>query len=954
MSNAGWQSLAIGPEGNIYPSPALIGEERLKAGHLSQTIKKVWRESEICKMVRKATLADSDEYSENPLKFLIGGGDIDHSYINSGRLTGADPYLDIYNNIAFQVLAKQVDMTEDSGRVAFLARMGERLYQCGEDMGEVVCTHSNCVLSLPGKDGHTLVRNFYSAAAQTPNEEIFNPVHYKEPEISHIPEDARIRSYGCGSPVADADLRAGETVADFGCGTGIECFIAAKKVGRDGRVYGIDMADAMLNIANRAGEKVSQNLGYENVEFKKALLEDTKLKPDSVDVVISNCVINLSPDKRKTFNEIFRILKPAGRLIISDIAYDDQIPLDVKYNEKLRGECIGGAFKQSELFGLLNDIGFEASNMIRRFLYRVVAGYNFYSVTYAAQKPASAHSQEIIYSGPFAAIVTEDGQIIGRGKKTSVNNAANFSNFDSVFMLDRQGNITNLERQNTCCCFMPPSAEQIKSESKIPSGCMVCGTEIVYSQHSSKAKCYYCGNETFTNTRCVQEHFVCDKCHAEDAISVIKKVCLGSDERDMLTLMQQIRSHPGFPMHGPEHHAMVPAIILTAYRNITGKLTDRQILTAVERGKTIVGGSCAFLGICGAATGAGIALSIVLESDPYKAKQRQQVQRFTAEILNSIANYRAARCCQRDCWLALKEVSRLSEEYFGIRLPAEIEFHCRQYKTNKECIYNACPLWSPEEAMNSTSAKKPKFSIIIPVLNEYDQINTTIKHLRKIGAESDTCEIIVVDGDPQCSTIKTIEDDSVRTITSAKGRGCQMNAGAEIAKGDVILFLHADTALPDGAIEKISRVLENEKYVGGAFNLGIDSNRIFLKCIAARANLRSRLSRIPYGDQAVFMRKTCFEDTGRFKEVPLMEDVDLMRRIKKRGDKVFILPDKVMTSARRWETEGALYTTIRNQILVRLYYLGVGPDKLSKFYKICSNGMVKRKSKTKDKKSHVR
>ena len=89
---------------------------------------------------------------------------------------------------------------------------------------------------------------------------------------------------------------------------------------------------------------------------------------------------------------------------------------------------------------------------------------------------------------------------------------------------------------------------------------MVCGSELVYSQQSKKAECYYCGQEILTNTLCEKGHFVCDQCHAEDAISIIKKMCLNSDERDMLTLMQQIRSHPTFPMHGPEHHAMVPAI----------------------------------------------------------------------------------------------------------------------------------------------------------------------------------------------------------------------------------------------------------------------------------------------------------------------------------------------------------------------------------------------------------
>jgi MoaA/NifB/PqqE/SkfB family radical SAM enzyme len=199
LSNACWQSLAIGPDGGIYPSPALIGEERLKAGHLSQTIEKVWRDSEICNMVRKASLIDSDKYSENPLKFLIGGGDIDHSYINSGGLTGADPYIDIYNNTALQLLIGQVDITKCSNQIAFLARMGERLYECGEDMGEVVCTHSNCVLSLPGKDGHTLIKAFYTKAAEKPDKEICNSANYDENEISHVPVESRIRNYGPGS-----------------------------------------------------------------------------------------------------------------------------------------------------------------------------------------------------------------------------------------------------------------------------------------------------------------------------------------------------------------------------------------------------------------------------------------------------------------------------------------------------------------------------------------------------------------------------------------------------------------------------------------------------------------------------------------------------------------------------------------------------------------------------------
>jgi rSAM/selenodomain-associated transferase 2 len=160
-----------------------------------------------------------------------------------------------------------------------------------------------------------------------------------------------------------------------------------------------------------------------------------------------------------------------------------------------------------------------------------------------------------------------------------------------------------------------------------------------------------------------------------------------------------------------------------------------------------------------------------------------------------------------------------------------------------------------------------------------------------------------------------------------------MNAGAAIAKGEVLIFLHADTLLPPKALNKIGRVLENEKYVGGAFSLGIDSDRLLLKYVAAHASMRSRINRIPYGDQAIFIRKSYFDKIGKFKEIPLMEDVDLMRRIKKRDDKIYIFRDQVMTSPRRWEKEGLIYTTIRNRILMSLYFLGVGPEKLVKYYR---------------------
>ncbi|MHC4499448.1 MAG: TIGR04283 family arsenosugar biosynthesis glycosyltransferase [Planctomycetota bacterium] len=225
-----------------------------------------------------------------------------------------------------------------------------------------------------------------------------------------------------------------------------------------------------------------------------------------------------------------------------------------------------------------------------------------------------------------------------------------------------------------------------------------------------------------------------------------------------------------------------------------------------------------------------------------------------------------------------------------------------------------------------------RFSIVIPVLNEQEYINPVIDHLRG-QAGSDACEIIVVDGDPEGGTLKVIRDSKIIPIAGEKGRARQMNAGAAVARGEFLIFLHADTKLPSDALKKIAHVLENEEYVAGAFDLGIDSDRLFLRYIAARARFRSRLNRIPYGDQAMFIRKSYFDRIGRFKEIPIMEDIELMRRIKKKGDKILILPDRVKTSARRWEEDGALYTTIKNQVLLSLYYLGVSPEKLAKFYR---------------------
>lgn len=226
----------------------------------------------------------------------------------------------------------------------------------------------------------------------------------------------------------------------------------------------------------------------------------------------------------------------------------------------------------------------------------------------------------------------------------------------------------------------------------------------------------------------------------------------------------------------------------------------------------------------------------------------------------------------------------------------------------------------------------PTFSIIIPVLHEPDRINSLLQSLSQQHAH-EQCEVIVVDGSPTRDTINAINAEQAISLVSGAGRARQMNAGATVASGEILVFLHADTRLPHNALSSITTVLENNRYVGGAFDLGIGSDRLVFKVIAAVASCRSRMTRIPYGDQAHFLRKDYFAAIGGYREVPFMEDVELMHRIKKRGDKICILTDKVLTEPRRWEEEGIVYCAVRNWIITLLYFLGVSPYTLQQYYR---------------------
>lgn len=220
-------------------------------------------------------------------------------------------------------------------------------------------------------------------------------------------------------------------------------------------------------------------------------------------------------------------------------------------------------------------------------------------------------------------------------------------------------------------------------------------------------------------------------------------------------------------------------------------------------------------------------------------------------------------------------------------------------------------------------------SIIVPTLNEETILGKTLSHL----GPRENCEIIVVDGGSSDRTLDIARNAGCRLISSPQqGRGRQMNCGAAEAIGEVLLFLHADTLLPDNFPGLIMDAVSQPAVVVGAFSLAIDSPLKRLAAIAWTANLRSRLLHLPYGDQAIFIRRSMFNSIGGFPEMEIMEDFVFIQNSKKEG-KLIILPDRATTSARRWENIGIIRTTLINQLMICGYCLGVPSKVLSKWYR---------------------
>ena len=237
-------------------------------------------------------------------------------------------------------------------------------------------------------------------------------------------------------------------------------------------------------------------------------------------------------------------------------------------------------------------------------------------------------------------------------------------------------------------------------------------------------------------------------------------------------------------------------------------------------------------------------------------------------------------------------------------------------------------IWQEVKKTAAKSSSAQKISIIIPTLNEAATISRTLSHLNGVA----NLEVIVVDGGSIDATADLARFRGAKVIQSKPGKAIQMNTGAAAAAGNILVFLHADTLLPEGFSHQIVVTLNQRGVAAGAFRLSIDSPAAGIRFIECMANLRSRFLRLPYGDQALFMKKSVFDKIGGFPQMQIMEDFILVRRLKHKG-KIVIVPKAVVTSPRRWLHLGILKTWLINQLIIMAYYLGLPSERLTRIYR---------------------
>jgi rSAM/selenodomain-associated transferase 2 len=222
-----------------------------------------------------------------------------------------------------------------------------------------------------------------------------------------------------------------------------------------------------------------------------------------------------------------------------------------------------------------------------------------------------------------------------------------------------------------------------------------------------------------------------------------------------------------------------------------------------------------------------------------------------------------------------------------------------------------------------------KVSIIVPTLNEAQGLTETLTQIQQLFPY----ELVVSDGGSNDGTLEIAEEFTENVVKGSTGRALQMNAGARVANGDIFLFLHADSCIEPASYEKMLHSLGSSEKIGGAFSLYIDSDKWSLRLITLLANLRSKYFGMAYGDQAFFVKNSTFQQMNGFAELPICEDIDFFKRLRKLGP-VILLKEKAFTSSRRWLKEGVWFTTLRNILIVTFFKLGFPPRILTKWYQV--------------------
>ncbi len=469
LASAGVRSLCVYSDGKVYPSAAMANVPELLCGSVHETdLGEILRSGEVPRRFRAHTVMQKDQCRECPLKFICGGGDVEHAYFYGGSPVADDPYCDLHKAMIYDAMADIAadrDLVVSNGKSGYNAPvivtgMGDGGAHCAveESLEGVVTNASECVRSWDLDAPRRMVRRFYGDAAEKPQEDLCCPVQPSEDDLAHIPREVVERFYGCGSPIDVAALAPGETMLDLGSGAGIDVFRAAKRVGPTGRAIGVDMTDSMLEVAEEARVAVAKNLGFDVVEFRKGFLEEIPAPDRSIDLVTSNCVINLSPDKRKVLWEMWRILNDHGRMVISDIVSEEELPVHQRQDPRLWGECISGALTEEELLSYFERAGFYGIQVLSRSFWREVEGHRFFSVTvrgYKYEKKAGCvyDGRFAVYKGPFKGVSDEEGHWFPRNVPVEVctDTAAKLERapYRGMFLITRRSD--DVDPDFACC-----------------------------------------------------------------------------------------------------------------------------------------------------------------------------------------------------------------------------------------------------------------------------------------------------------------------------------------------------------------------------------------------------------------------------------------------------------------------------------------------------------------------